>query len=98
MSGTVWIKHPGLDAVSEVPASALPTWRQAGWDLLSDEELDALEREKVEEAAAAEQLMQQIAEQGAQVEPPLPEPLEIPPASSSEDATSGRRTNKKENG
>lgn len=51
---TIWIKHPVLDAVSEVPASALPQWRQAGWDLLPDDELAELKRTDAEASAAAE--------------------------------------------
>jgi hypothetical protein len=100
MSGTVWIKHPELDAVSEVPAASLAGWRQSGWDLLSDEELADREQAAVADRDEAERRMQEFAGQGAELTPP---PLEAPeppiaPALSSEDATPGRRINKKETG
>lgn len=83
MSGTVWIKHPGLDAVSEVPASALPQWRQAGWDLLSDAELDELEREAAEESAAAEAWLRSFS--GIATEEAAPPPSDVQPSSSDAD-------------
>lgn len=52
---TVWIKHPVLDAVSEVPASSIPQWRQAGWEPLTPEEIAERERAEAEASAAAEE-------------------------------------------
>jgi hypothetical protein len=91
MSGTVWIKHPELGAVSEVPESALPIWRQSGWDLLTDAAVD--------ERAAAEAWMQEIAENARAVQaPPPPGLVDVPPSAPppeqpDEDAV-GRQTTK----
>jgi hypothetical protein len=62
VNNTIWIKHPETGAVVEVPGAALPMYRQSGWDLLPDDDLDALERERVEELAAAERDMQEKAD------------------------------------
>lgn len=59
---TVWIKHPHVEPISEVPTSALPQWRQAGWELVPDEELAERERAQAEERAAAEEWMRGFAE------------------------------------
>lgn len=94
MSETIWIKHSELGAFAEVPASALPTWRQSGWDTATEEELAEREQSAADEREAAEAWMQEIAENARAVEapPPLP-PLTVPP---SEDAA-GRQT-EEENG
>lgn len=94
MSETIWIKHSGLGAVSEVPASSLPQWRQSGWDLLTDDELAAREQAAVNERESAEAWMQEIAGNARDVEAPPPAPA--PPVPSSEDAA-GRQT-EEENG
>jgi hypothetical protein len=99
MSGTVWIKHPELGAVSEVPESALPTWRQSGWDLLTDDELAERDQAAVDERAAAEAWMQEIAENARAVQaPPPPGLVDVPPSAPppeqpDEDAV-GRQTTK----
>lgn len=93
MSGTVWIKHPGLDVVSEVPATSLAQWRQSGWDQMTDEELAEKATADDAENAAAVKWAEAIAAQGRAVTLGLPIPAI--PASSAEGAPV-RRT-KKEN-
>jgi hypothetical protein len=75
MSGMVWIKHSELGAVSEVPESALPTWRQAGWDLLADDDLAEREQAAIDERNAAEEWMRGIAENARPPEAPSPSNL-----------------------
>lgn len=58
---TVWITHAGTGGVAEVDESALPIYRQSGWDLLSKTDLAAREKAALDEAAAAEQAMAQTA-------------------------------------
>jgi hypothetical protein len=97
MSGTVWIKHSELGAVSEVPESALPTWRQSGWDLLTDDELAERDQAAVDERDAAEAWMQEIAENARAVQaPPSPALADTPlaPAPQLTEDAAGRQATK----
>jgi hypothetical protein len=81
VSETVWIKHPETGGVAEVSRDALAMYRQSGWDVLTDEELDELERTRALEIDAAERAMQeQAAAALASAEPPTAAEIEPPPA------------------
>jgi hypothetical protein len=93
---TAWIKHEGLGAVSEVPASSLPQWRQSGWDLMTKEELADKAKADAAEVAAAVKWAEEIKAQGQALTLGLPAPAPVAPAGNDEGAPP-RRT-KKETG
>jgi hypothetical protein len=75
VTNTVWITHPETGAVAEVPAAALPMYRQSNWEPLTEEELAAREEAAAEEARAADEHMLALAEQALGNGPAVP-PLE----------------------
>lgn len=53
----VWIRHSETGGVAQVPESAVPIYRQSNWDLMSAEDVAAMESRLAREAATAEQAM-----------------------------------------
>lgn len=99
MSDTVWITHSGTGGVAEVPADALPMYRQSGWDVLPKADRDARDQAAADEIAAAEADMVTKARAAREQGPPQPPPepdavvaaVEEEPSS---DAKTGRQTKK----
>lgn len=81
MSETVWIKHEELAVWSEVPKDSLPTWRQGGWQPVTQEELDDYDQGVRDEVAAAETYLREFGEQGV-----TPPPLGLTPTPAAENA------------
>lgn len=78
---TLWIRHPITKAIAQVPEAALPIYRQSGWDLLPDKDVDELHRAAAAEVVAAEQAMRNTATPTAPAGPePAPEPAPEPVA------------------
>ena len=61
MSDTVWIKHPDLDDITEVPADALPTYRQSGWDEAPKKDVAAHHKQVADDQAATEAVIEDYA-------------------------------------
>lgn len=55
------MKHPDLDAVIEVPDSAVPIYRQSNWDVLTDQEVAELHKKRLQQSQAAESAMARAA-------------------------------------
>jgi hypothetical protein len=64
MTNFVWIRHPDIDAESQVPEGSVPTWRDAGWIPLTEEELAARDKRQAEEAAAVDKDLAELAAGG----------------------------------
>lgn len=54
----VWIHHPETGGVVEVPESAVPIYRQSGWDLVSKKDVTARAKAEAEASIEAEKAMQ----------------------------------------
>lgn len=97
MSETVWIKHPETGHVSEVPKDALSIYRQSNWDVLSDNELAAIQKQQADDQARAEGRIHELAAKALGNEPVTAAPVEEgDKAPDPEQAT--KSTKKKENG
>lgn len=62
MSETILVRHPGLDAVVEIPKAGLAQYRQGGWEPLTDDEVEARAQAALDERAAADKAMAEAAE------------------------------------
>lgn len=70
---TVWITHSVTGGVAEVPETALPMYRQSGWDLLPKRDVAARDKATAADSAAAEEAMR-----ASQSTPPEPPPADEP--------------------
>jgi hypothetical protein len=96
MSDTVWITHPGTGGVVEVPEEALPQYRQSGWDVMPEKEVERRAKAAADEAAAAEAAMVEAGKVAlGQVPPP---PTAEPPPEVSEVEVTDAKSTKKGNG
>jgi hypothetical protein len=69
------LKHPDLDAVIDVPDSAVPIYGASGWVELSKKDIEAHDRQAVDDARAAEDRMAEAAAASLPAESsPEPEP------------------------
>lgn len=96
MSDTVWIKHAETGAVAEVPADALPMYRQSNWDVLTKKEIGERDQAQADDTARSEAEMRALADKALGATPPPAPPPSDPPHSdddTSSDAT-GRQAKK----
>lgn len=96
MSATVWIRHGDTGAVVEVPAEALPMYRQSGWDTVPKKDLADRDAAAADEAAAAEAAMQEQARLalGQEPTPPVSEPSAPPHSDEPSSDAAGRQSKK----
>lgn len=65
MVPTAWVKHEATDQCAEVPADAVPTLVQSGWERMSDYEVADLTKTADEKLAEVEAEMRAKAAAGA---------------------------------